>query len=170
MEEIKLAGEKFCSLLKSQLKRVEEIKNQEDFTDYSKLKTIKIGIIEGDGIGPFIVSAALKVLNILLEDEIKQKKVKLKKIEGLTIENRAKLKQSVPLNVLKEIKDCNVILKGPTTTPRKGDKWPSLESANVILRKELDLFSNVRPIKIEEEGIDWVFFRENTEGSYTLGS
>ena len=139
MEEIKLAGEKFCSLLKSQLKRVEEIKNQEDFTDYSKLKTIKIGIIEGDGIGPFIVSAALKVLNILLEDEIKQKKVELKKIEGLTIENRAKLKQSVPLNVLKEIKDCNVILKGPTTTPRKGDKWPSLESANVILRKELDL-------------------------------
>lgn len=170
MEEIKVAGEKFCSLLKSQLKRVEEIKNQEDFTDYSKLKTIKIGIIEGDGIGPFIVSAALKVLNILLEEEIKQKKVKLKKIEGLTIENRAKLKQSVPLNVLKEIKDCNVILKGPTTTPRKGDKWPSLESANVILRKELDLFSNVRPIKIEEEGIDWVFFRENTEGSYTLGS
>ena len=170
MEEIKVAGEKFCSLLKSQLKRVQEIKNQEDFTDYSKLKTIKIGIIEGDGIGPFIVSAALKVLNILLEEEIKQKKVKLKKIEGLTIENRAKLKQSVPLNVLKEIKDCNVILKGPTTTPRKGDKWPSLESANVILRKELDLFSNVRPIKIEEEGIDWVFFRENTEGSYTLGS
>ncbi len=170
MEEIKVAGEKFCSLLKSQLKRVQEIKNQEDFTDYSKLKTIKIGIIEGDGIGPFIVSAALKVLNILLEEEIKQKKVELKKIEGLTIENRAKLKQSVPLNVLKEIKDCNVILKGPTTTPRKGDKWPSLESANVILRKELDLFSNVRPIKIEEEGIDWVFFRENTEGSYTLGS
>lgn len=170
MEEIKLACEKFCKLLQDQLKRAEKIKNQGDFLDYSKLKTIKIGIVNGDGIGPFIVSSALKVLKILLEEEIKQNRVELKNIEGLTIENRAKLKQSVPDYVLKEIKSCNVILKGPTTTPRKGDNWPSLESANVILRKELDLFSNVRPIKIEEEGVDWVFFRENTEGSYTLGS
>ena len=170
LKDIEKYGELFCSLLKEQLKRAELIKSNKNFIDYSKLKTIKIGIVEGDGIGPVIVSAAEDILKFLLEDEIKQKKVELIKIDGLTIENRAKLKESVPLEVLEKIKSCNVILKGPTTTPRKGDGLPSLESANVVLRKELDLFANVRPIKIEEEGVDWVFFRENTEGSYTLGS
>ncbi|MBQ6555179.1 MAG: isocitrate/isopropylmalate dehydrogenase family protein, partial [Firmicutes bacterium] len=62
-----------------------------------------------------------------------------------------------------------VIHKGPTTTPRAGDKV-NIESANVAMRKELDLFANVRPVRIPEEGIDWTFYRENTEGSYTLGS
>jgi isocitrate dehydrogenase (NAD+) len=38
------------------------------------------------------------------------------------------------------------------------------------MRKELDLFANVRPVRIPEEGIDWTFYRENTEGGYTLGS
>ncbi len=170
MKEIEKAGERFVSLLKGQMKRLEIIKNQGDFVDYSKLKTIRIGIINGDGIGPVIVSAAQDVLNFLLEDEIKRKRVEIEQIEGLTIENRAKLKESVPFSILEKIKSCHVILKGPTTTPRKGDGWPSLESANVVLRKELDLFANVRPIKIEDEAIDWVFFRENTEGSYTLGS
>ena len=68
------------------------------------------------------------------------------------------------------VKSCHVILKGPTTTPRAGDKWPNIESANVAMRKELDLFANVRPVKVPKEGIDWVFFRENTEGAYVLGS
>ena len=72
--------------------------------------------------------------------------------------------------MLDEIKKCHVILKGPTTTPRAGDEWPNIESANVAMRKELDLFANVRPVKVPEKGIDWTFFRENTEGSYTLGS
>ena len=146
------------------------MKEQKDFVDYKKLKTIKIGIIKGDGIGPNIVSCAEKVLNAILQEEIEKNIVTIKEIEGLTIENRARLKQAVPDYVLEKIKDCDVILKGPTTTPRKGDNWPQLESANVVLRRELDLFANVRPIKIEEEGIDWVFFRENTEGAYTLGS
>ena len=35
--------------------------------------------------------------------------------------------------------------RGPTTTPRKGDPWPNVESANVAMRKGLDLFANVRP-------------------------
>ncbi len=38
------------------------------------------------------------------------------------------------------------------------------------MRKELDLFANVRPVNVPEEGIDWTFFRENTEGAYVLGS
>ena len=170
MQDLKKAGEDFLELLKGQFDRVKKIKEQGDFVDYKKLETIKIGICYGDGIGPTIVSAAEKILKQLLKEEIDSKKIELKNIEGLTIENRAKLKQSVPLNVLEQIKACHVFLKGPTTTPRKGDKWPSLESANVVLRRELDLFANVRPIKIEEEGIEWIFFRENTEGSYTLGS
>ena len=72
----------------------------------------------------------------------------------------------MPDEVLAEIKKCDVILKGPTETPKGG----SMESANVTLRRELDLFANVRPVKIASEGIDWVFFRENTEGEYVLGS
>ena len=170
LKDMEKYGEFFCKLLKEQLKRAELIEANKNFVDYSKLKTIKIGILDGDGIGPVIVSAAEDILKFLLEEELKQKKVELIKIDGLTIENRAKLKETVPLEVLEKIKICNVILKGPTTTPRKGDGLPSLESANVVLRKELDLFANVRPIKIEGEGVDWVFFRENTEGSYTLGS
>ena len=45
--------------------------------------------------------------------------------------------------VMEELKKCHVILKGPTTTPRKGDPWPNVESANVAMRKALDLFANV---------------------------
>ena len=69
-----------------------------------------------------------------------------------------------------ELYKCPVILKGPTTTPRAGDPWPNIESANVAMRKKLDLFANVRPVKIPREGIDWTFFRENTEGAYAVGS
>ena len=87
-----------------------------------------------------------------------------------TIENRAAHLQSIPDDVLAEIKECDVTLKGPTTTPEKGDGWPNLESANVGMRKELDLFANVRPVRVPSEGIDWVFFRENTEDLYALGS
>jgi isocitrate dehydrogenase (NAD+) len=73
---------------------------------------------------------------------------------------------SVPADVLAEIKSCDVLLKGPTTTPMGG----TMESANVTLRRELDLYANVRPVSVPEEGIDWVFYRENTEGEYVLGS
>ena len=72
--------------------------------------------------------------------------------------------------MLAELKSCDVILKGPTTTPQKGDGYPNIESANVAMRRELDLFACVRPVKVPEKGIDWTFFRENTEGAYMLGS
>ena len=45
-----------------------------------------------------------------------------------------------------------------------------MESANVTLRRELDLYANVRPVSVPEKGIDWTFYRENTEGEYVLGS
>ena len=167
---IKNAVEKFESLLTSQLERAKKIKEEKSFTDYASLDKIVIGIIPGDGIGPIILREAKRVLNFLLNDKIKEGKVELKDIEGLTIENRVKHLKSIPDDVMAEIKSCNVLLKGPTTTPSKGDGLPNLESANVTMRKQLELFANVRPVKVPEKGIDWTFFRENTEGSYAVGS
>ena len=162
--------EKFAKLIESQLERNERIKAQKEFTDYSKLDKIIIGVAAGDGIGPAITAEAVRVMEFLLADDIKSGKIEMRIIDGLTIERRAAENKAIPDDVLEELKKCHVILKGPTTTPRKGDPWPNVESANVAMRKELDLFANVRPVKIEEEGIDWTFFRENTEGSYVLGS
>ena len=169
-ENIKAALEKFESVLRGQLARVEKINAAGDFVDYSKLDTLTIGVCGGDGIGPIITEASQRVLEYLLADEVKAGKVKFKVIDGLTIENRAACNKAIPDDVMDELYKCNVILKGPTTTPRAGDPWPNIESANVAMRKNLDLFANVRPVKVPEKGIDWTFFRENTEGSYAVGS
>ncbi len=169
-EIIEKAKAHFESIVQEQLERVERMKKEEDWVDYTLLKPIIIGIVGGDGIGPFITKHAHKILEFLLEEESKDGKVEFRVIEGLTIENRAKVMKAIPDDVLKEIRQCHVLLKGPTTTPRKGDKWPNIESANVTMRRELDLFANVRPVKVLEKNIDWMFFRENTEGAYVLGS
>ncbi len=156
----------FKKLLTEQLNRVEKLNNADKAKDFTSLSRIVIGICEGDGIGPIIVSEAKRVLELLLEDEIVSGKVEIRKIEGLTIENRINHNAAIPADTLAAIKECDVILKGPTTTLKGG----SLESANVALRRELDLYANVRPVEIASEGVDWVFFRENTEGEYVLGS
>lgn len=168
-KQIEAAKEAFGKLLEKQLKRVENMKAQGDFVDYKTLDKIVIGVCGGDGIGPAITAQAQRVLEYLLKDEIENNKVEFRNIDGLTIERRAKEMKAIPDEVLKEIKACNVILKGPTTTPRKGDEWPNVESANVAMRKELDLFANMRPVRIPDEGVDWTFFRENTEGGYAAG-
>lgn len=170
MEKVSNATNHFEKLIRNQLDRIKMMKSQKDFVDYTKLNKIKIGICGGDGIGPVITKEAERVLKFLLADAVSSGKVEFKDIDGLTIENRAKANKAIPDDVLAELKECDVILKGPTTTPRKGDPWPNIESANVAMRKELDLFANVRPVKVPSEGIDWTFFRENTEGSYALGS
>lgn len=170
MDNINIAKEKFELLINEQLKRVEKMKKEGNFVDYKSLDTISIGICGGDGIGPAITKQAHRILEFLLEKEVKSNKVKFNVIDGLTIENRIKAGKAIPDDVLDEIKKCDVILKGPTTTPRAGDGYANIESANVAMRKELDLFANVRPVKIPEKGIDWTFYRENTEGAYTLGS
>ncbi|MBO4897646.1 MAG: isocitrate/isopropylmalate dehydrogenase family protein [Clostridia bacterium] len=169
-EAIKNATEKFAAVLKKQLERNDRIKADKEFLDFSKLDKIIIGVVGGDGIGPAITRQAHRILEFLLADEVKAGKVEFKVIDGLTIENRVSKMQPIPDDVLEELKKCHVILKGPTTTPRKGDPWPNIESANVAMRKALDLFANVRPVKVPEQGIDWTFFRENTEGSYAVGS
>uniref|UniRef100_A0A7V0Z762 Isocitrate/isopropylmalate dehydrogenase family protein n=1 Tax=candidate division WOR-3 bacterium TaxID=2052148 RepID=A0A7V0Z762_UNCW3 len=163
------AMEHFGGILIKQLKRVQTIKKAEDWIDYSKLKPIVIGVIGGDGIGPYITGEAQRVLEHLLKDEVKKGKVQFRVIEGCTIERRAEVMKAIPDEVLEEIRKCHVLLKGPTTTPKKGDPWPNIESANVAIRKELDLFANVRPVRVPSQGIDWIFFRENTEDVYALG-
>ena len=168
-KEIEEAKEHFGKLLEEQLERVERMKKAEDWIDYAKLKPLIIGIIGGDGIGPYIAKEAKRVLEFLLKKELENGAVEFKVIEGLTIENRAKVMKAIPDAILEEIKKCHVILKGPLYTPKKGDKWPNIESANIAMRRALDLFANVRPVKVPKEGIDWIFFRENTEGAYILG-
>ncbi|MHA1734680.1 MAG: isocitrate/isopropylmalate family dehydrogenase [Promethearchaeota archaeon] len=169
-DALRRASEHFVRVLREQLERVERMKAEGDWVDYSKVDPLIIGVVGGDGIGPFITRHAQDVLEFLLEDEVESGKVEFREIRGLTIENRAKVGKAIPDEVLAELKQCHVILKGPTTTPRKGDQWPNIESANVAMRRELDLFANVRPVKVPELGIDWIFFRENTEGAYVLGS
>ena len=164
------AKEHFGKLLENQMQRMERMKSQPDWIDYSKIKPVKIGILAGDGIGPIIAEDSKRVLEAVLADEVKSGKVEICDIEGLTIENRVKHNKAIPDDVLAEIKKYHVTLKGPTTTPWKGDPWPNIESCNVAVRKELDLFANVRPVRVPKQGIDWIFFRENTEDMYALGS
>lgn len=164
------AIEQYEKIIRSQLERIAKMKEQGDFVKYEELDKLIIGVCGGDGIGPMITNMAEKALSVMLADEVASGKVEFKHIDGLTIERRAELGCAIPLDTLEELKACHVILKGPTTTPRAGDPWPNVESANVAMRKALDLFANVRPVKIPEEGIDWRFFRENTEGGYAVGS
>ena len=164
------AVEHFRQLIEEQLARVERMKADAGFVDYAALDKLVIGVCGGDGIGPVISREAARVLEYLLAGEVAAGKVEFRYIDGLTIENRVACGKAIPDDVMEQLKECHVILKGPTTTPQAGGDMPNIESANVAMRKALDLFANVRPVKIPEQGIDWTFFRENTEGSYVLGS
>ena len=167
MAEVSDANGQFRKIIMDQLSRVMTMEeNADNAKDFAALEQITIGICPGDGIGPSISEQTQRVLEHLLKDELASGRIVFKQIEGLTIENRLQKMEPVPADVLEEIKTCDVLLKGPTTTPKGG----SLESANVSLRRNLDLYANVRPVQVPEEGIDWIFFRENTEGEYTLGS
>ena len=165
-EQIERAVEAFRTLLNEQLTRAGEMENAPPAVDYKALDKIRVGLIDGDGIGPIIMREAKRVLATVLADEIARGRVELVDIEGLTIENREAKGKAIPDDVLAAIRSCDVLLKGPTTTPKGG----KMESANVAMRRELDLYANVRPVAVPAEGIDWTFFRENTEGEYVLGS
>ena len=170
MEFLEDAKRQFGELILSELERIERMKAGGEPKDFSKLDKIVIGVMPGDGIGPIIMKQALRVLETLVKPEIESGKIEIRYIEGMTIENRAALLQSLPESVLEQVKKCDVLLKGPMVTPRAGDPWPNLISANSMLRRSLDLYAAVRPIKIPEKGIDWTFFRENIEGEYIWGN
>ena len=160
------AVEQFRTILEEQIARQRKMESDKAYTDYKKLDKIIIGVCGGDGIGPIISAESERLLKFILKDEIAAGKIEIRTIEGLTIENRIAHNKAIPDDVLAEIKACNVILKAPTTTLKGG----TLESANVAMRRELDLYANVRPVAVPEDNIDWTFFRENTEGEYVLGS
>lgn len=168
--EILQAQEKFGELIQSEFARIERMKADNEITDYEKLDKIVVGVLPGDGIGPIIMEQALRVLNALMKEEVENGKLETRIIEGMTIENRAAKMQSLPDEVFEEVKKCNVILKGPMVTPRASDPWPNLVSANSLLRRGLELFAAVRPIRIPDKDIDWTFFRENIEGEYIWGN
>lgn len=169
-ENLQAAVKKFEELVREQSARSDKIKAEKEFLDFDKLDKIIIGVCGGDGIGPIITKESARVLEYMLADDVRAGKIEFRNIDGLTIENRVAANKAIPDDVLEELKACHVILKGPTTTPQAGDPWPNIESANVAMRKALDLFANVRPVKVKEQGIDWTFFRENTEGAYAVGS
>lgn len=170
MENIKRAQEEFKELIESEYARIDKMKQAEEATDFSKKEKIIVGILPGDGIGPIIMEQAVRVVKELVKDEIEAGKIELREIEGMTIENRVAKMESLPADVFEEIKKCDVLVKGPMVTPRAGDGLPNLVSANSLLRRGLELFAAVRPIKIKDKGIDWTFFRENIEGEYILGN
>ena len=171
--QIDKAAEEFRAMLAEQYERNERMTaaGADAAADGKKSGgAVVIGLAPGDGIGPVIMDETRAVLGRLLEEELAAGKVVFRDIAGFTIEERLAAGETVPQHVLEQMEACDVMLKGPTTTPNAAMGGKNLESANVFLRKRFDLFANVRPVRIEEQGIDWTFFRENTEGEYALGS
>lgn len=170
MEGMRAAQEKFGELIRSEFERIERMKADTEIKDFSRMEHIIVGVLPGDGIGPIIMEQAIRVLKVLMKEELATGRLEIRQIEGMTIENRAAKMQSLPDEVMEEIKQCDVLLKGPMVTPRAGEPWPNLVSANSLLRRGLELFAAVRPIQIPDKGIDWTFFRENIEGEYIWGN
>ena len=168
-ENVKAAQEKFGQLIVNESKRIEHTKESELPVNFQEKEKIVIGILPGDGVGPILMEQALRVLMELVGKEIAENKIEIRTIEGMTIENRVSKMESLPSDVIPKIKECDVLVKGPMVTPRAGDGLPNLVSANSLLRRELELFAAVRPIKIPDKNIDWTFFRENIEGEYIWG-
>jgi isocitrate dehydrogenase (NAD+) len=121
----------------------------------------KVTLIPGDGIGPSIADVAVKVIEASgVEIEWKLAEAGLIAID--------KYKDPLPPHVLDSIKETRVALKGPLTTP----VGSGFRSVNVALRKEFDLYTNLRPAKSfpgvisRYKDIDLVIVRENTEEFY----
>jgi len=123
--------------------------------------THRITLIPGDGIGPEVTEAVLRVLQasgVSIEWERHLPRVVAFERSG----------QALPVEVLESIRRNKVALKGPVTTPIAG----GFPSVNVGLRKALDLFANLRPVwnlpgvDARFQGVDLVIVRENTEDLY----
>ena len=83
MTDLELACESFRKLMLEQIERVANASDEK--VDFTNKPVVTIGIIDGDGIGPLIMKQAVQVLTALLQDEIEDGRIILKKIEGLTI-------------------------------------------------------------------------------------
>lgn len=122
-----------------------------------------ITLIPGDGIGPEVTAATLKVLDATGIE------FTLDRFENVGFAGVESEGTALPESVLSSIRRNKVALKGPVTTP----VGEGFKSVNVQLRQKLDLYANVRPcntlpgIKTRFDGVDLVIFRENTEGLYS---
>ncbi|MBI5475905.1 MAG: NAD-dependent isocitrate dehydrogenase [Ignavibacteriales bacterium] len=121
-----------------------------------------ITLIPGDGIGPEIMSAALEVIKATgVKIEWEYQEAGLAAIE--------KYKDPLPKHVLESIQRNKLVLKGPLTTP----VGTGFRSVNVAIRKEFDLYVNLRPVKSFQgipsiwHDVDLIIFRENTEEFYS---
>ena len=92
-----------------------------------------------------------------------------KEIDGLTIENRVAAGKAIPDDVLAELKTCHVILKGPTTTPEPATMAQHRKRQRRHAQGAATFLPTCARSRCPNEGIDWTFFRENTEGAYALG-
>jgi isocitrate dehydrogenase (NAD+) len=124
----------------------------------------QVTLIPGDGIGPEVAAAARKAVDatgVKIEWDVVE----------LNSDVILKTGESVPRHVIDSLMRTGTGLKGPVTTPIAG----GYTSVNVALRKRLDLFANVRPVKslpgvvtrFSDVKIDMVIFRENTEDLYS---
>ena len=121
-------------------------------------------LIPGDGIGPEVAQAAVRAIEATGAD-IRWKRAELN--EAIILEAG----KILPQYVIESLNETRVGLKGPVTTPVAG----GFQSVNVALRKALDLFANVRPVRtlpgiktrFQDVHIDMVIFRENTEDLYS---
>ncbi|MFL6451553.1 MAG: isocitrate/isopropylmalate dehydrogenase family protein [Bryobacteraceae bacterium] len=121
-------------------------------------------LIPGDGIGPEVAEAAVRAIDATGVD-ISWRPVELN--ESVILQSG----KALPQHVLDSLNETRVGLKGPVTTPVAG----GFQSVNVQLRKALDLFANVRPVRtlpgiktrFQDVVIDMVIFRENTEDLYS---
>ncbi len=131
-----------------------------------------VGYVEGDGIGPDITNASLRVWDAAVEKAYAGKR-KIHWCEMYLGEKSAALYDGdyFPAETLDAIRDVVVAIKGPLTTPVGG----GFRSLNVSLRQELDLYACVRPVRYYQsvpspmkapEQVDVIIFRENTEDVY----
>jgi isocitrate dehydrogenase len=131
-----------------------------------------LGFIEGDGIGPDITKAAMRVWNAAVEKAYGGQR-RVHWAELYLGEKAAGIYDGdyFPAETLDAIKELTVAIKGPLTTPVGG----GFRSLNVSLRQELDLYACVRPVQYFDgvpspmrhpEDVDAVIFRENTEDVY----
>lgn len=127
------------------------------------MSTRRIALIPGDGIGPEITAAVLRILEAA---DFQAEWVYLDAgLEAIELG-----KPAMPPETISAIREIGLALKGPTTTPVGGGHT----SANVALRKALDLYANVRPAKslpgvrghFENTHVDLIIVRENTEDLY----
>ncbi|MEW6127873.1 MAG: isocitrate dehydrogenase (NAD(+)) [Acidobacteriota bacterium] len=124
--------------------------------------TRKITLIPGDGIGPEVTSAAVSVVRATGVD------VKWESYAA-GAEALARFGDTLPPSVMDSIKENKIAFKGPLTTPI----GEGFASTNVRLRKELDLYANLRPVrslpnvKTRYENVDLIVVRENTEDLYS---